>query len=118
MSSRSFRNRNPGNLRHGGFTKAQGATGHDDRNLAIFATSAQGFRAMVTLLSGDTYGVLTLKDAIARYAPSEDHNEPDKYARFVSQQAGVALETSLSELSCPRLAAVAWAMAMFEGWLP
>jgi hypothetical protein len=118
MSSRSFRNHNPGNLRYGDFARAHGATGHDDHNLAIFATSAQGFLAMVSLLSGATYAALTLKDAIARYAPSGDSNQPDKYALFVSQQTGMTPETILGQMSCPQLAAVAWAMAMFEGWLP
>lgn len=117
MPSRSARNKNPGNLAYGQFSQAQGATGQDG-HLAIFKTSAQGFRAMMTLLSGSIYGALSLKDAIARYAPSNDNNQPEVYANFVSEQTDVALETHLNQLSCPQLAGVAWAMVMFEGWQP
>jgi hypothetical protein len=118
MSSRSFRNRNPGNLRYGPFAQAQGAIGQDERNLAVFATSARGFQAMLTLLSGGTYAKLSIAEALARYAPASDGNQPDRYVSFVCQQTGLAPQDCLGQLTCPQRAGLAWAMAMFEGWLP
>lgn len=113
---RNLRNRNPGNLRYGDFASQRGATGADDRGMAIFPSSALGFKAMVELLAGDGYAQLSLAQAVARYAPASDDNHPNHYAEVISGQTGIALERLLGQLSASELAALAWAMAMFEGW--
>lgn len=79
---RGLRNNNPGNIRHG--IDWKGETEGDDKNFETFQSLEFGIRAIFKLL--DTYskkhGINTIKDAIARYAPTSE-NATDMYIKSV-----------------------------------
>lgn len=97
----SWRNNNPGNIKFGPFARAQGAIGEGHNDMAIFPTYEIGRKAQKTLLFGpeSEYTDLTLIDAIKRYAPASDGNNPKEYANFVSKKAGIEKTTRLGKLS-------------------
>src|ERR1051326_2124040 len=82
--SRSWRNRNPGNLRP---TDPSQAT--DGQNYRVFPSLADGFAALRSDLNAKLHGshnlqpTSTLLDMLSVYAPAGDHNNPTAYAMFV-----------------------------------
>jgi hypothetical protein len=103
--SRSWRNRNPGNLR-----PAIPGPPVDDKNYRVFDSLADGWRALVgdieAKLAG-SHGLTddsTLRNFFDIYAPSDDDNDPDKYARqvatWLSRDLGKTItpETTLGSL--------------------
>jgi hypothetical protein len=77
MPSRSFRNDNPGNLRHHGavgvFPIVERHYRKDDgHNYAPLPTVADGCAA----LAATAYKNSTVAEMIAKYAPSRDRNDP------------------------------------------
>jgi hypothetical protein len=86
LNSRSRRNNNPGDIEYGRFAVAHGATGGDPR-FAIFLTAAAGFAAMRTLFQAPSYQGLTVAQAIARWAPSNE-NDTTSYVTNVCAWAG------------------------------
>jgi hypothetical protein len=118
MPSKNFRNNNPGNIRASKFAEKRGAPDSDRDGFANFRTSAEGFRALVELLQGSSYRDLSIAEAITRWAPAADNNVPADYIAYVCRQTALASTQRLGLLPVPDLAAVAWAMAMFEGWKP
>ena len=117
MSSRSYKNANPGNLRYSPFTERRGAVDDGD-GYAKFQTSALGFKAMVDLLQAGSYKFLSIKDALYRYAPPADSNPTSAYLEFICEQTKLDPDLILASLSRSELACLCWAMAMFEGWKP
>lgn len=115
MPSRSFRNNNPGNIRWSEFSERYGGV-EVDGEMAHFPTVAQGLAAMVALLASRNYRNLTLLEAITRYAPSSDNNQPREYATYVAHRAGVSIDTRISEMDPFQLLRVFEAMTRFEGW--
>lgn len=105
--SRSYRNRNPGNLRYTGYTASLGATGKDDKNFCIFPTYKAGYDALCQFLKDAADNQLLPYKAKAKqlgltsarelslvnffevYAPSNDNNEPNAYALYVARKIGV-----------------------------
>lgn len=85
--SRSYRNRNPGNLRESVY-----GTGKDADGYVIFGSVLDGYFALLVdlrdKLSGKTSTELgkysTLLYFFQVYAPSADHNQPQRYATFVA----------------------------------
>lgn len=78
----AWRNNNEGNLRPGSLSSSR--IGVDKKNFAVFATPEDGHNAKKYLLfSSYSYKDLTLKDAIKKYAPASDNNNPDSYANFI-----------------------------------
>lgn len=117
-NSRSFRNRNEGNLRYTPYTKSLGAIGKDYGNFCIFPTDEVGHKALCTFLTdaasrrlkpyhvfslgipvhrdilpngrvGQELPDITLTNFFEIYAPSDDDNFPLAYAKFVAQQMKV-----------------------------
>lgn len=91
--SRSWRNKNPGNLKWVGQT---GSIGQDKQGFALFRTEADGFAALVRMLTRAAQGqskvykpTMTLTEFFGTYAPSADHNNPDQYAQAVATKLGV-----------------------------
>lgn len=80
--SRSWRNRNPGNLRP--FSSSQA---RDSENYRIFASLVDGFSALLADLNHklqiDFSQKDTLLDVISKYAPAGDANNPTTYTIFV-----------------------------------
>lgn len=116
MSSKSFRNNNPGNIVASAFARRRGGEDLDGDGFANFRSSAQGFRAMVELLSSAGYRSLSIQKAIERWAPAEDGNDPGAYADFVCKATGLAAWRVLLGLDPAEIASLAWAMTMYEGW--
>ena len=84
----AWRNNNEGNLRPGSLSSSR--IGVDKKNFAVFATPEDGHNAKKYLLfSSSSYKDLTLKDAIKKYAPASDNNNPDSYANFIMRNGKV-----------------------------
>lgn len=107
--SRSWRNRNPGNLRPDPRPRAV-AQPVDSANYRIFDTLTLGWDALRSDISAKLNGShnltddSTLRNFFDIYAPSDDDNDPDKYARqvaiWLSRDLGgtIAPETTLGYL--------------------
>jgi hypothetical protein len=82
--SRSWRNRNPGNLRPTSPLQKQ-----DGQNYRVFESLAEGFMALREDLAAKfsgSHGLTldsTLLDLLNVYAPAGDQNNPSAYAAFV-----------------------------------
>jgi len=103
--SRSFRNKNPGNLRFSKYTQSLEAIGKDEKNFCIFKCEEIGFGALCQLLTDAFNGLLipykkckTLLDFFKVYAPSSDGNYPLKYVAFVSKKMGIDSGVLLKDL--------------------
>lgn len=88
MTTRGIRLNNPTNIRHGepwvGLAPTQ-----DDPAFCAFVSPEYGIRAAVMILK--TYkskGIMTLRDAIQRWAPPNE-NETDAYVHDVSSRTGI-----------------------------
>jgi hypothetical protein len=117
--SRSWRNNNPGNIRHfgpGSFAERTGATGKDNSGFAIYPTAVQGMAAMFRLMGGSGYRNLTILEAIKRYAPDSDNNYPIQYCGFVCAEAGIGPDQTIAELDPYQFIDMVLAMIKFEGW--
>ena len=100
---RNWRNNNPGNLEYGDFAKSHGAIGTDSR-FAVFPEYLTGRKAKESLIfesdlgkklgtkgnygAGLGYKDKNLAQAIAAYAPEEDHNDVKKYTNTVLSAVG------------------------------
>ena len=95
---RGLRNNNPGNMEPGGWL---GETGNDGR-FAIFDTMEHGIRALARQLikyydvykSADGSRIDTIREAISRWAPSNE-NHTLSYIAFVSSVMGIDPDTEL-----------------------
>lgn len=110
LGSRSYRNRNPGNLRGSPYK-----VGTDDQGYAIFRSLPHGYDALVFDLTAKITGrsshklgvTSTLLDLVNCYAPAGDHNEPSPCTLFVVEWLCTALDypvhtrTSLGQLVMP-----------------
>jgi hypothetical protein len=114
--SRSFRNNNPGNIRSGVFSRLAGSKGKDPAGFAKFPTAVQGTAALARLLAGGSYRGLSILNAMKRYAPAQDRNDPDKYARYVAQAVGVSVHTFIDSLDPYQFLKMIQAITSFEGW--
>jgi hypothetical protein len=94
--SHSYRNNNPGNLRSGARM-----TGKDSSNYAVYATFANGWADLLDLLNKRAvqHPEWTLLDLFNSYAPASDNNDPNTYAKYVAQQTGLSVDTTLGEMA-------------------
>ena len=84
----AWRNNNEGNLRPGALSSSR--IGVDKKNFAVFATPEDGHNAKKYLLfSSSSYKDLSLNDAIKKYAPASDNNNPENYANFIMSNGKV-----------------------------
>lgn len=119
----AWRNNNPGNLRGYKSVFGQGAIGvgggatKDAPGFAIFPDADTGWRAMVDLLSNDSYQKLTIEGAINRYAPPSENNV-ENYLKALEKQTGFPRTTPMNNLSKDNLLALAKAMRAHEGNKP
>lgn len=112
--SRSWRNCNPGNVRRGDFALSNGAIG-DDNAFAIFPDEANGFNAIVALLTSPSYRSLSLHDAIFKYAPPTE-NDSAAYVKAITTGTGIAADAVLAALPIARVRAICTVIKQFEGW--
>ena len=112
--SRAWRNNSPGNIRASSGL-LYGANGIRDGFL-VFPDAQTGLNAIVKLFRGDNYISLTLADAMQRYAPSADNNNPDSYAKHISNMTGISITKKIKDLSDTDLRKIALAIQKIEGW--
>lgn len=108
--TRAWRNTNPGNIR-GGYGAIGSAGG-----FAVYASESDGMQAIKTLLRSPSYNNLTIINAIKRYAPAADRNDPVRYANTISRQTGLNVNRTISSLSDTELQSVANVIRRVEGW--
>jgi len=88
---RAYRNRNPGNLRPTAPDQPQ-----DEAGYRVFPSFVKGYNALLHDLASKATGLnksgLTFDSSLEAlfkvYAPSADHNAPEKYADFVASWLG------------------------------
>ncbi len=118
MSSRSYRNNNPGNLDFTPFTKLCGGTleiGVDKPRFAKFPTAAKGLTALARLLSGPSYINLSIKQALERYAPGNENNTK-AYINFVCTKTGLNRDAFLSWFNAYQFINLLLAITEYEGY--
>lgn len=95
--SRSWRNRNPGNLRPLSPSEDQ-----DPQGYRIFVSLAQGFQALLNDLHAKFQGShnltpdSTILDLLDVYAPAGDANNPNTYTQFVCAWTSHALKRQIT----------------------
>ena len=104
---RSLRNFNPGNLRKWGDQPIEDG-------FAVFETPEAGFDALLGQLNryktGKTPGTspdMTLYEAMEKYAPSSDNNNPKSYAEFIAKNLGIDPNTAIKDIDTKK-----WATAV------
>ncbi|MDP1932861.1 MAG: hypothetical protein Q8L60_15525, partial [Gammaproteobacteria bacterium] len=112
--TRAWRNNNPGNIRNSDFADRRGALG-EAGGFAVFANEAAGRKALVDLLSTNTYQDLTINEAIARYAPPTE-NSTGNYQTLIQQFTGLDGGERMRTLNESQLNGVANAIGRVEGW--
>lgn len=115
----SWRYVNPGNLKYGKFARAHKSVGKGWGSHAVFPDYATGRWAKSELLFGRmrSYYKLSLKRAIAKYAPPSDNNRPDIYTRFLVRRVkGINENTILSRMNPQQREQLLDAMQTFEGY--
>ena len=103
--SRSYRNRNPGNLRDSPVPHTL-----DVGDYCVFADFLTGYGALKVELESKVTGInshgigpdSTLEQLFDVYAPRADHNEPNEYAAFMGQFCSTALGRSVTSQSSLR----------------
>jgi len=123
MPSRSFRNNNPGNIRHHNkddivYPVVKKWYGKDDgMNYAQFPTIADGCAALSELIA-TAYKNVSVGQMISKYAPSEDKNDPEKYTKVVCGWAGINPSSWIRDLPPSKFFDLCKAVSRFEGWEP
>ena len=117
--SRSWRNSNPGNIKFGAFARSMGATHADEKGFAVFPDYATGRKAQEQLLFGSkAYSGLTVGEAIRKWAPASDGNDPAGYAAQMAKAAGVGVNTPMASLTPDQRKRFLDAQQAKEGWTP
>lgn len=117
--SRAWRNNNPGNIKYGRLAQSLGATGADSGGFAKFPSYEAGRKAQEKLLFESAgYKDKTIKEAIQKWAPSFDGNDPDGYAGTIAKAAGVPVDTPLASLTPEQRGRLLDAQQKKEGWIP
>ncbi len=115
--SRTWRNQNPGALRSGPFARKMGAVG-DAGGFAVFPNEEIGMHALRELLKTETYSSMSIADALHKYAPFCDNNDPILYKQHIFQMTGVDPKRKISDLSDVEMERVVNTIKIIEGWKP
>ena len=99
---RGTRNNNPLNIRYDPANDWQGQIGKDDDGFAIFETPDHAMRAGDIILGNydHLHGIDTISDAMERFAPASDDNDPEAYADFIASRTGMGANQRI-DLSNP-----------------
>ncbi|MGH9584625.1 MAG: hypothetical protein ACRD4O_17020 [Bryobacteraceae bacterium] len=103
-------------MRNGTFSNKQGAIGND-KEFAIFPSYDIGSQALGSLLGGSFYQSLTIDQAIATYAPSNENNT-QLYQKNVGNALNLSGQTPMSTLSSSQMGTLENAIANQEGYTP
>ena len=113
----SWRARNPGNIRQGeNYGAVPGVWAHAAGNgtFAVFPDEQTGMTAITQVLRH--YGHVTVADAMSRYAPAADRNDPVAYAAGVARAMGVGTDAYVDTLTQEQLDTFALEIRRVEGW--
>ena len=113
----AWRNNNPGNIVKSDFALQNGAIGVTDK-WAVFPDEQTGLKAITKLLRTKKYNNLSVADAIKRYAPVSDGNNPEQYSKHISKMTGLPATSIINDLNDTDLTRIARAIQQFEGWTP
>ncbi|HSX86854.1 MAG TPA: hypothetical protein VLG17_02505, partial [Pseudomonas sp.] len=113
----SFRQNNPGNIRPGAFADRYGAVGQAG-GFAVFPSYEQGRVAKQALVFGPSYSNKTIRQAIEKYAPATDDNNPRIYANTIAKDLGISPDTLISDLTPEQQTAMLDSMERIEGFRP
>lgn len=113
----AWRHTNPGNIVNSKFATEHGAIGRGNK-FAIFPTKEVGMQAIISLLRSPSYNNLSIINAIKRYAPAADNNDPVKYANTISRKTGLDVNRILNTLNDTEIIKVADIIQQVEGWEP
>lgn len=114
--SRSWRNKNPGNIRYSDFARRAGAIGTAG-GFAVFPDEETGMQAIAALLRSNSYNKLTVAGAISRYAPPFE-NDTAAYHRKMKKLTGLSVNKRMADLNDTQLQQVVNAIRVIEGWIP
>jgi hypothetical protein len=100
---RNYRNKNAGNCRfhYGGYLPKYGKVTCDKDGFAVFPTYDQGWLYLQNMLVAWAKGVYakeTILQMMKRYAPESDNNNPESYAKYITQHLGVDSSVKLKDL--------------------
>lgn len=70
---------------------------------AAYATAEDGKAALKALLTGPNYINKTIKAAMYKYAPPQDGNNPEKYAKLIAEALNRPVDTLISSLTDAQL---------------
>lgn len=112
--SLSWRNNNPGNIRAGAFADNHDAVGEAD-GFAVFGSYSAGLLALEALITGPSYSLLSIYDAVARYAPPIE-NDTSAYRDSLANQTGLDRSRTIGSLSSSEINSVLAAIQRHEGW--
>ena len=113
--SRSWRNTNPGNIRHFDSNPWDGLIGTDPE-FDIFDSYKNGYRAIGRIFISKSRRGLTLAQAFREYAPEEDGNDVKKYIEDVVEDTEIPADTFLSIVIDAKLEDIKKAIVKHEGW--
>lgn len=114
----AWRYNNPGNLKFGPFARSKGSIGAGDGGHSVFPNVEIGKNAMKELLfsSERGYDVMSINNALKKYAPVSDGNDPNSYSIYVEKQTGINRHRILKSLNNREQDLVLNAMIRMEGW--
>ncbi len=115
--------KNPGNIKQSPFTDSHGAyKGQMLRapgiygGFAIFPDERTGLNAIISLLKG--WGPMTLLQAMRKYAPPVEGNNPEAYAKNVAAKLRLSVNTMLTTLTPQQWTQLAAAITGVETTTP
>lgn len=124
--TRAVRNANPGNIETGepwrGLAKLSDMTADQrgEQRFCVFVAPEWGFRALAIIIRNyrDRYGLLTVRDIISRFAPSNENITP-AYIKHVCDAMGVEPNKTLNLDDAITLQSLCRAIAVHESgsWL-
>ena len=120
MSSRSYRNNNPGNLEYGPFAKRHGGTmekGVKKPRFAAWSDAAKGVAALAALLSGPSYDYKTIREFVESYAPRSENNVR-AYIDAICEEINRGSHTRIRDLDAYAFIHMLKAITTHEGYTP
>lgn len=116
----SWLNNNPGNLTgvDGGPDYGQYPGKFNWHRFLVFPTWEAGFAAIAQFLHGPNYVGLSILQALEKYAPASDGNDPVRYAGQIAESLGVSTETVIGDLDDDQMIVVQNKITEVEGAIP
>ena len=107
--SLSWRNKNPGAL-----SISIHSIGRANK-FAVFASEAEGYESLKSLLHSGGYRNLTLESAMLKYAPPRENNTA-KYQSDLKRMTGLDLNRKIRDLTDEEIECVINTIKILEGW--